>query len=168
LKPHYEVGIGGSVTLECQIGTSRPPVTEVWWTKRYPNEVRIQAGNKKYEERYQSNYRTSLNLLNVNKTGGGEYRCYARNERGDMFAKTTVQTGNPPQVDINENYYISIVGDNVTIGGKIRDAHSNSEIEWKKSSVSQNNSGRKTIGNISNPFLRIRNVQINDAGNYTL
>lgn len=77
--------------MECQIGTARPPVTEVWWTKRYPTEVRIQADNKKYEERYQSNYGTSLNLLNVNKTDGGEYRCYARNERGDMFAKTTVQ-----------------------------------------------------------------------------
>ncbi|CAG2240722.1 HMCN [Mytilus edulis] len=168
LKTHYEVGIGGSVNMECQIGTARPPVTEVWWTKRYPTEVRIQADNKKYEERYQSNYGTSLNLLNVNKTDGGEYRCYARNERGDMFAKTTVQIENPPQVNINENYYISRVGDNVTIGGKIRDAHSKYEIEWKKSSVSQNNLGRKTIGNISYPFLRIRNVQLNDAGNYTL
>ncbi|XP_071181844.1 uncharacterized protein [Mytilus edulis] len=154
--------------MECQIGTARPPVTEVWWTKRYPTEVRIQVDNKKYEERYQSNYGTSLNLLNVNKTDGGEYRCYARNERGDMFAKTTVQIEIPPQVNINENYYISRVGDNVTIGGKIRDAHSKSEIEWKKSSVSQNNLGRKTIGNISYPFLRIRNVQLNDAGNYTL
>lgn len=56
----------------------------------------------------------------------------------------------------------------MTIGGKIRDAHSKSEIEWKKSSVSQNNLGRKTIGNIRYPFLRIRNVQLNDAGNYTL
>ncbi|CAG2240720.1 HMCN [Mytilus edulis] len=129
LKTHYEVGIGGSVNMECQIGTARPPVTE---------------------------------------TDGGEYRCYARNERGDMFAKTTVQIENPPQVNINENYYISRVGDNVTIGGKIRDAHSKYEIEWKKSSVSQNNLGRKTIGNISYPFLRIRNVQLNDAGNYTL
>ncbi|XP_052066370.1 neural cell adhesion molecule 1-like [Mytilus californianus] len=154
--------------MECIIGATRPPVTEVWWTKLYPNEFRIHTDKSRAERNFRQNYRTSFNLLKVSKTDEGEYRCYARNERGEMFAKTTVETGSPPQVNINENYFICRLGDNVTIGGKIMNAPSNSVMEWKRSSVSQNNSDRKTIGNISNPFLLIRKVQLNDAGNYTL
>ncbi|XP_071181843.1 uncharacterized protein [Mytilus edulis] len=108
-----------------------------------------------------------LTLLNVDWNDGGKYRCnYFTGVWQHVDFYLVVQ--GPPEVNINENYYISRVGDNMTISGKIRNAPSNSVMQWKMSLVSLYNSGRLTIGNISNPFLRIRNVQLNDAGNYTL
>lgn len=39
---------------------------------------------------------------------------------------------------------------------------------WRQGGNIIINSYRQTIGQVSNPFLRIRNVKLRDAGNYTL
>ncbi|CAG2218792.1 Tyrosine-protein phosphatase 1,Tyrosine-protein phosphatase non-receptor type 13,Tyrosine-protein phosphatase non-receptor type 7 [Mytilus edulis] len=88
----YTAAIGTSVYMTCTIRQTRPSITEVWWVK---GNSRIQADERKYEVRNGTTY-TSLNVLNVNTNDAGEYKCYARNARGDMFANTTLATGNLP------------------------------------------------------------------------
>lgn len=85
----YKAAIGTSVDMTCTIRQTRPSITEVWWVK---GNSRIQADERKYEVRKGTTY-TSLNVFNVNTNDAGEYKCYARNARGDMFAKTTLATG---------------------------------------------------------------------------
>ncbi|CAG2218798.1 HMCN [Mytilus edulis] len=60
-----------------------------------------------------------LTLLNVDWNDDGKYRCYYLQERWKVQDFYLVIQGQP-EVNINENYYISRVGDIVTISGKIR------------------------------------------------
>lgn len=98
-KSHYDVRIGRSVMIKCCIGTTRPHVTEVWWTKG--NEVRVYTDRRPAEEISRPNYRTSLNLHKVNKTDEGEYQCHARNRMGEEFAKITVTIGSMSIKDLS-------------------------------------------------------------------
>lgn len=84
-----KAAIGTSVYMRCTIRKTRPSVTEVWWVK---GNSRIQADERKYEVRNGTTY-TSLNVFNVNTNDAGEYKCYARNAREEMFANTTLVTG---------------------------------------------------------------------------
>lgn len=84
-----KAAIGTSVYLTCTIRQTRPSITEVWWVK---GNSRIRAVEKKYEVRNGTTY-TSLNVFNVNTNDAGEYKCYAKNARGETFAKTTLVTG---------------------------------------------------------------------------
>ncbi|CAG2200499.1 Tyrosine-protein phosphatase 1,Tyrosine-protein phosphatase non-receptor type 13,Tyrosine-protein phosphatase non-receptor type 7,Tyrosine-protein phosphatase non-receptor type 4 [Mytilus edulis] len=104
-KPQYNAVIGGSVYMTCIIGVTYPPVTKVWWTKGY---TAINANKDRYEQRYKQSSPTSLKVLYVEQNDGGEYRCYANNTVGEMFATTTVVTGNIPKPPIASKYIYRI------------------------------------------------------------
>lgn len=78
--------------MRCSISETRPPITDVWWTKRY-SYARIRADGMKYEIQYHKSDYTSLNVLNVDRNDADEYRCHAKNTKGVRFANTTLVTG---------------------------------------------------------------------------
>lgn len=90
-NPQMKAEFGTSVCMRCNIGDIHPSITEVWWTKGYDNAL-IQGDGVKYERKNFTSY-TSLKVLNVNENDTGEYRCYAKNAKGAMFANATLVTG---------------------------------------------------------------------------
>ncbi|OPL33933.1 hypothetical protein AM593_06966, partial [Mytilus galloprovincialis] len=73
-----------------------------------------------------------------------------------------------PVVSISQKCYVIILGGDVTIGVSVKNAPSGSTINWRQWRNYINKSNRHTIGELRNPFLTIRNVELRDAGNYTL
>lgn len=65
------------------------------------------------------------------------------------------------------NYYVSKVNNSVTLQCLIKDDLSNRNIYWTKwSHPVDTNSWKYSGGNLTNPSLTIKNVELSDAGNY--
>lgn len=93
-RPQYKIAFGRDVYLTCDLEETHPPLTKVWWTKYSPaGETDIEANSNKYEERYVPNKSTSINILSVDENDAGEYKCNARNAKGENFAKAMLLTG---------------------------------------------------------------------------
>lgn len=56
----------------------------------------------------------------------------------------------------------------MTIDVVVKNAPQSSTINWRQGRNTIYNSFRQTIGELCNPYLTIRNVELKDAGNYTL
>ncbi|XP_071181848.1 uncharacterized protein [Mytilus edulis] len=165
----YTAAIGTSVYMTCTIRQTRPSITEVWWVK---GNSRIQADERKYEVRNETTY-TSLNVFNVNTNDAGEYKCYARNARGDMFANTTLATGNLPLLPkaakdmyrVKEGTTVSLQCDHQTSIPPI------TELWWqiRMSGYFYNltNFMKYSDGTLTTPNLHIKDVRSSEAAEYT-
>lgn len=56
----------------------------------------------------------------------------------------------------------------MTISGEVINTHPGTTMTWRQGESYIYHTADKAIGDISNPFLTIRNVKPDDAGNFTL
>ncbi|XP_063400008.1 inactive tyrosine-protein kinase 7-like [Mytilus trossulus] len=110
----------------------------------------------------------SLTIQSVEQQDDGEYRCYGSNDISTANSAITVLSGHPPVVNISKDCYVLRVGDNVTINVIVKHAPMESTINWRQEGNIIYNNTRQAVGELRNPFLTIRNVELKDAGNYTL
>ncbi|CAG2257050.1 TTN [Mytilus edulis] len=165
----YTAAIGTSVYMTCTIRQTRPSITEVWWVK---GNSRIQADERKYEVRNGTTY-TSLNVFNVNTNDAGEYKCYARNARGDMFANTTLATGNNPKSPLAAKDMYTVKEGTVVV---LRCDPQTSippitKLWWQIRTFGHfhnlSNSLKYFDGTLTAPNLQIKDVRSSEAAEYT-
>ncbi|VDI83937.1 Hypothetical predicted protein [Mytilus galloprovincialis] len=160
--------IGTDVVLACIVVQIKPQTRHVWWTK-YKDEHQINVSDSNLHK-YQGGtlQNPSLKVLDVTLNDSAEYRCYGRNTKGSNYAAMQLITGYPPVVNIKQDCYVLRVGDNVTIDVTVTNVPLGSAINWRQGRNHIYKSSRQTIGELRNPYLTIRHVELKDAGNYTL
>ncbi|XP_052077938.1 receptor-type tyrosine-protein phosphatase T-like isoform X2 [Mytilus californianus] len=158
-KRNYQTVRGSPIKLDCYFDNA----DKVWWK-------RVKNGQEQPVDtaRTSGELTKSLIIQNVEKQDDGEYRCYGSNDIEKASGTITISSGYPPAVNISQECYVLRVGDNVTINVIVKNAPPGSTINWRQGRNNIYKSHRQTIGELRNPFLIIRNVELKDAGNYTL
>ncbi|XP_063400007.1 hemicentin-1-like [Mytilus trossulus] len=165
---HDIAAVGADVLLKCTFGQTIPKTTTGWWTKFNNGLDKNLSGSDEQKYHVGSIQSLNLNIYRVTESDSGEYRCYGANKNGGNFLATQLMIGYPPVVSISQKCYVIILGGDVTIEVSVRNVPPGSTINWTQWRTYINKSHRHTIGELRNPFLTIRNVELKDAGNYTL
>ncbi|CAG2195849.1 HMCN [Mytilus edulis] len=163
LRQSHFVQIGTTVTFVCNI-ESNPAISELWWTdnhaKHITDKLRYNGGNI---------HNHNLSILSVKDSDSGVYTCNANNTEGTSKATTTLITGNITQTTILEDLYVAIDEQDITLECLIKTDPSNKMLYWLKNEkdLKPYLSSKYSGGTLSEQSLTIKNVDNNDAGNYT-
>ncbi|XP_052062340.1 hemicentin-1-like [Mytilus californianus] len=171
LEPKYYVTAGNNVTINCSV-SAFPSVHEVKWTRNVSGVIEFISSD--YQE-FQGSTTTSpsLTILFADLSDGGIYICMATNAAGTGRSSPTSLhvLGDKPTVQIPEESYTPILGNNVTIKCNYSSDPPATSIQWNYN-VSGNfidinldkdkYSGSTTI----EPSLSIFNISFDDTGQY--
>ncbi|XP_071123087.1 uncharacterized protein [Mytilus edulis] len=163
LRQSHFVQIGTKVTFVCNI-QSNPPISELWWTD---NQAHIITDKLRYNGGHIHNH--NLSIISVKDSDSGVYTCNANNTKGTSKATTTLITGNISQTTILGDLYVAIDEQDITLECLIKTDPSNNVLYWLKNGKDLRPylSSKYSGGTLSEQSLTIKNVDNNDAGNYT-
>ncbi|CAG2223627.1 Tyrosine-protein phosphatase 1,Hemicentin-1,Coadhesin,Tyrosine-protein phosphatase non-receptor type 13,Tyrosine-protein phosphatase non-receptor type 5,Thrombospondin-2,Tyrosine-protein phosphatase non-receptor type 11,Thrombospondin-1,Mucin-like protein,Tyrosine-protein phosphatase corkscrew [Mytilus edulis] len=163
LRQSHFVQIGTTVTFVCNI-ESNPAMSELWWTdnqaKHITDKLRYNGGNI---------HNHNLSIISVKDSDSGVYTCNANNTEGTSKATTTLITGNITQTTILKDLYVAIDEQDITLECLIKTDPSNKKLYWLKNGKDLRPYLRSKYsgGTLSEQSLTLKNVDNNDAGNYT-
>ncbi|XP_033751405.1 hemicentin-1-like isoform X2 [Pecten maximus] len=169
----YSVGIGGVVTLVCNVN-SGSSVTSVIWRKlagTVYQQVLITSNS-----RYSGGTTTSpsFSITNAQTSDGGTFTCEAFNQFGTTTSSTTVLTvtGNPPTVSIPQPTYATNSGGTVTLTCSISSNPFQTGVTWQKlvgsvfQQVQITGNSRYSGGTTTSPNFVITGALTTDSGTY--
>ncbi|XP_076116652.1 uncharacterized protein LOC143084129 [Mytilus galloprovincialis] len=163
LRQSHFVQIGTTVTFVCNI-ESNPAISELWWTdnqaKHITDKLRYNGGNI---------HNHNLIIISVTDSDSGVYTCNANNTEGTSKATTTLIIGNITQTTILKDLYVAIDKQDITLECLIKTDPTNNVLYWLKNGKDLRPylSSKYSGGNLSEQSLTLKNVDNNDAGNYT-
>ncbi|VDI32931.1 Hypothetical predicted protein, partial [Mytilus galloprovincialis] len=163
LRQSHFVQIGTTVTFVCNI-QSNPPISELWWTD---NQAQVITDKLRYNGGHIHNH--NLSIISVTDSDSGVYTCNANNTEGTSKATTTLITGNITQTTILKDLYVAIDKQDITLECLIKTDPTNNVLYWLKNGKDLRPylSSKYSGGNLSEQSLTLKNVDNNDAGNYT-
>ncbi|XP_033752263.1 hemicentin-2-like isoform X2 [Pecten maximus] len=169
----YSVGIGGTVTLVCNVN-SGSSVTSVIWQKLAGavfQQVLI-TSNSRYSGGTTNS--PSFSIMNAQTSDGGTFTCVASNQFGTGISSTTVLTvtGTRPTVSIPQTSYSTLSGGTVILTCSISSNPFQTVVTWQKlvgtvyQQVQITSNSRYSGGTTTSPNLVITGALTTDSGTY--
>ncbi|CAC5378523.1 Tyrosine-protein phosphatase non-receptor type 11,Tyrosine-protein phosphatase non-receptor type 13,Tyrosine-protein phosphatase corkscrew,Tyrosine-protein phosphatase non-receptor type 6 [Mytilus coruscus] len=154
--------ISDNVVLGVTITSSTPALLSVYWYKSSQriSGIRYHGGTTSIP---------SLTINNVAVTDDGTYTCSISNGVGTASIDMNLFTWNTPSVSLSGNQNLA-VGSKAVIQGTVTSKPEVRSITWTKDTVPitfSDNTKYQTSGSLTNPQLKIYDVQEADKGTYS-
>uniref|UniRef100_A0A8W8J7G4 Ig-like domain-containing protein n=1 Tax=Magallana gigas TaxID=29159 RepID=A0A8W8J7G4_MAGGI len=170
----YTVVTGQDATIPCSV-SANPAVTSCSWTFKSASssQTMITQSTSKYTLSTSSGNMT-LVVRGTSSADSGTYRCSATNAEGTASDQTSLTvSGSKPVVDISQNSYTAITGNNVVIPCTVSASPAATSISWRFTSsseseiqISSSSSKYSLSGSNNFPQLTILSVGPSDSGTY--
>ncbi|XP_078326836.1 hemicentin-1-like isoform X14 [Crassostrea virginica] len=170
----YTAVTGQDATIPCSV-SANPAVTSFSWTfiSSSNSQTMITQSTSKYTLSTASSNLTII-VRSTTSADSGTYRCSATNAEGTASDQTSLSiSGSRPVVDIAQNSYTAITGNNVVIPCTVSASPAATSVSWTFTSGSgsettiSTSSAKYTVSNSVNfPQLTILSVVPSDSGTY--
>ncbi|XP_052674345.1 hemicentin-1-like isoform X2 [Crassostrea angulata] len=170
----YTVVTGQDATIPCSV-SANPAVTSSSWTfiSASSSQTMITQSTSKYTLSTSSGNMT-LVVRGTSSADSGTYRCSATNAEGTASDQTSLTvSGSTPVVDISQNSYTAITGNNVVIPCTVSASPAATSISWRFTSssgseiqITSSSSKYSLSGSNNFPQLTIQSVGPSDSGTY--
>ncbi|XP_065932028.1 platelet binding protein GspB isoform X4 [Magallana gigas] len=170
----YTVVTGQDATIPCSV-SANPAVTSSSWTfiSASSSQTMITQSTSKYTLSTSSGNMT-LVVRGTSSADSGTYRCSATNAEGTASDQTSLTvSGSTPVVDISQNSYTAITGNNVVIPCTVSASPAATSISWRFTSssgseiqITSSSSKYSLSGSNNFPQLTILSVGPSDSGTY--
>uniref|UniRef100_A0A8W8KZ99 Ig-like domain-containing protein n=1 Tax=Magallana gigas TaxID=29159 RepID=A0A8W8KZ99_MAGGI len=170
----YTVVTGQDATIPCSV-SANPAVTSSSWTfiSASSSQTMITQSTSKYTLSTSSGNMT-LVVRGTSSADSGTYRCSATNAEGTASDQTSLTvSGSIPVVDISQNSYTAITGNNVVIPCTVSASPAATSISWRFTSssgseiqITSSSSKYSLSGSNNFPQLTILSVGPSDSGAY--
>ncbi|XP_078326852.1 hemicentin-1-like isoform X29 [Crassostrea virginica] len=172
----YSVITGSNQQISCFVNAN-PTATSITWTFRSSTSgstVTITSSTSGYSIVTSSTSQSTLTVLAADNNDEGTYTCQATNQVGNGSDSAFLDvTGSRPVVDIAQNSYTAITGNNVVIPCTVSASPAATSVSWTFTSGSgsettiSTSSAKYTVSNSVNfPQLTILSVVPSDSGTY--
>ncbi|CAC5397792.1 HMCN [Mytilus coruscus] len=172
---NYTATYGNQVDIYCNIVSSSPAVTSVFWQRSSNNQIlRIDSGDSGYQGSTPKIPSLTINIATM--PDEGTYTCHAINDVGTGISNTgTVTiTGGLLSVSVSPRSSNVAQGDSFKINCTVTGTPSATDITWlftsadrtQESILSTTNSNKYTVGTTQDPYLTLFNFQLGDSGTY--
>ncbi|XP_048778626.2 hemicentin-1-like isoform X2 [Ostrea edulis] len=170
----YSAVTGQDATIPCSV-SANPSATSFSWTfiSTSSSQTPITQSTSKYTMSTTSTDRTLI-VRNTTSADTGTYRCSATNSEGTASDQATLSvSGSIPVVDISQNSYTAITGNNLVIPCTVSASPAVNSVAWRFTSNSGSvvtitaSSSKYTLSSSQNfPQLTILSVSSSDSGTY--
>eukprot|EP00105_Crassostrea_gigas_P036163 XP_019920311.1 PREDICTED: hemicentin-1 [Crassostrea gigas] len=171
----YSVITGSNQQIPCFV-SANPTASAIGWTFRSATSgttVTITSSTSGYSIVTSSTSQSTLTVLAADNNDEGTYTCQATNQVGNGSDSAFLDVTSKPVVDISQNSYTAITGNNVVIPCTVSASPAATSISWRFTSssgseiqISSSSSKYSLSGTNNFPQLTILSVGPSDSGTY--
>ncbi|XP_063399781.1 hemicentin-2-like [Mytilus trossulus] len=162
---NQDLAVGSEAFIQVRV-TSKPDVKRITWKKE---TVPINFSDTTKYQNSGSLQNPQLKIVDVQVSDKGTYSCSAYNGYDTGTGTVQINVGEITEATILTEYYVTIVGEEITLECLIKNETSERKLYWLRGAkyVDLYLTNKYSHGTLNQPSLTIKNIETSDAGNYT-